>query len=78
LKLKGKKTSKLSIILLIRSPSIVVLYPLSDHTKSYNKDKRCDCTSWFEWRDESNRLKNGNNEEVYIGIASELKDEGKW
>jgi hypothetical protein len=66
----------LGVVRFIRFPSLVILEALPGHTERQDEGEGCDGTEGTERGDEGYALQYGADEEVDIGVAFELDDEG--
>ena len=72
-----KALRELRIVSFVRFPTFVILKALSCHTERKHEKQRRDSTERTERRDEGYALQDRADQEINIGVAFELDDEGK-
>jgi hypothetical protein len=75
--LAHKTVRELRIVSFVRFPTFVILKTLSCHAECQHEKQRRDSTEGTERRDEWYALQDRADQEINIGVAFELDDEGK-
>ena len=77
LEFEGVEMRQLGIIFLVGLPPPVILDPFPRHTQPQHKNEGDDGAGGVEGGDEGDGLEDGGHEEVDVGVAFELQEEGE-